>query len=213
MTSRRPREHGQFSAQWTFSQVRRGPHTVGLAILLGLLTAWLGSRTAPVPTADFGDSAGVLMWRLMAMGVGILPALGLHSTLCDLEQTHTSVHKTAERRHLLVLVVACFLVFLVLGSMTLHVALVPAVLRALLAWLGLGLVSGRLLGWRLAWVLPVAAMSLIIYWGATGDGYKWWDFTARPPGDPSSWLLSATLLAAGAAAYCASPWWRYSSSA
>jgi len=182
-----------------------------VALLLGGFTAWLGLRQAPVPTAAQDADAALPVWRLLTMGAGMLPALGLHSRLRDLEEMSTRPHRQAEQRYLIGLSVACAAAFLAFASMTLNPAQITVVARSLLGWLGLSLISGRLFGWQLAWALPLAVSGVLTYWGGgAGNGYTWWQFTARPHNDVPSLLLSACLLAAGALAYSASAWRRKS---
>ena len=199
----------RFSPHQAFALTRRGWATFALAVLLGVLTAWIGLREVPVPIALEHGNATLPMWRLLAMGVGILPALSLHSNLRDLEETSTERHRRAERRYLLGLSLACAGVYLVIASLTLHLWLLAIVSRSLSGWLGLALMSGRILGWRLAWAFPVAASCILAYWGAaagTGNNYAWWEFSARPHDDVPSLLLTACLLAGGVLAYSATPW-------
>jgi hypothetical protein len=81
--------------------------------------------------------------------------------------------------------------------------------RAWLAWFGLALLAGALLGWRLAWALPSGAAVVLWYWGLQGnDQYRWWEFSSRPYDDVPSLLLSVALLAIGVTAYIATPWRR-----
>jgi hypothetical protein len=80
---------------------------------------------------------------------------------------------------------------------------------ALPGWTGLGLLSGRLLGWRQGWILPALVLLLISYWSVQdGTGsYPWWDFTRSPVvGQPISLGISLGLLAAGMMAYRMTPW-------
>lgn len=80
--------------------------------------------------------------------------------------------------------------------------------RALPAWFGLALLSGRILGWTHSWILPWAALCVLIYWGHSGNPgeYRWWEFTAQHIDHLPSALLAGTLFAAGLLAYTLSPW-------
>ncbi len=193
-----------------FGSTRRVWTALAFAAVLSVAAAWAGLRTAPVPAMD-SDGATVPMWRLLAMGVSVLPALGLHSNLRHLEEAATAHHRRAERYYLGGLSIACVGMFLAVASLGMQGSVLVIVARSALAWLGLALMSGRVLGWRLAWVLPVVVLSALVYWGGSaGDGedWAWWEFSARPGDDVPSLLLSAGLLACGLVAYAATPWRR-----
>ena len=193
-----------FSPWWTFVSARRAWLAPALAVVLGLLTAWAGPWEAPVPSATGDGDATMPMWRLLATGAGTLPALGLHSVLTGLEETGSDVHRTAERRYLLWLSAACFTLYLVIASATLEPLITVTVSKSLPGWLGLALISGRLLGRRLAWVLPAGIMCVLGYWN--GSTQEWWDFGDAAPQDVRSLLVSACLLAGGLLSWWATPW-------
>ncbi|MET7637149.1 hypothetical protein [Streptomyces sp. NPDC005438] len=73
--------------------------------------------------------------------------------------------------------------------------------RSLLIWLGLALLSARLLGHQLAWVIPLTSGFFLVWY--PGNRLDWTD---NPPTDPLSWALTATSLLAGTAALAATPW-------
>jgi hypothetical protein len=179
-----------------------------MACVAGALTAWIGLRVAAVPVAVDGGGGTVPMWRVLTMGVGILPALSLHSSLADLETMGTPAHRSTERRYLLCMFLACAGIYAAIAALTLELSSLAVIARSLAGWLGLALVSGRLLGWRLAWVLPVATLCVLLYWGGGVTTHAWWEFSARPHDDVPSLLLSACLLGGGALAFWATPWRR-----
>lgn len=206
----RKRDKRVLWAYMSFISARRGWTIFTVALVLGLLTAAIGLREAAVPTA-YEQSEGVLpIWRLLAMGVGLLPALGLHSNLGHLEEMATNDHKRVERQYAVGLTLACAGGYLLLASLVLQPSLLAVITRSLAGWLGLGLISGRLLGWRLAWALPVAAACILTYWGGASapDRHAWWDFSARSYDDLPSLLLTVCLLGGGLLAYWVSPWRR-----
>src|SRR5690606_42079846 len=103
---------------------------------------------------------------------------------------------------------ACALIYLGLSGASPPVTALGVAARGWMAGLGLALLGAAVLGWRLAWVLPAVAAVIVIYWGYMGDGYAWWEFSARPHDDLLSLILSVGLLAVGVAAYSATPWRR-----
>lgn len=64
--------------------------------------------------------------------------------------------------------------------------------RSLLLWFGLALVSVRLFGNQLGWIIPLASVFPLIWFGPA-----WWDWTAAHPASLHSWTLAALSLCAG----------------
>lgn len=73
--------------------------------------------------------------------------------------------------------------------------------RSVLIWLGLALLSIRLLGQQLGWAIPLAS-ALLLVWYPSG----WWDWTANSPSDVLSWWGAGIVLAGGTAATAVTPW-------
>lgn len=180
---------------------------LGVALVVSLLVACFGATEVGAPSASPGGTTLPLI-RLSPVASGMLPVLVLASRMSSLE----AAAGTAFRRLEAGLLVVAFLVsgLLMLWACMLasgHNA-VPTTARALLAWFGLALLAGRLLGWRACWWGPCLALCVLVYWGYdSGRGeFRWWEFTA-PGADPlPAWILSVGLLAAGAVAYGLTPW-------
>ncbi|WP_189170176.1 hypothetical protein [Pilimelia anulata] len=179
---------------------------MSIGLLLGILTAALGKYAVALPAAT-EDRAVVPMWRLLAMGAGVLPALALHSSLADLEQQTSTIRKM-ERRYLAGVATATGLAYLAAAAVTLPITLIAVLARSIVGWLGLSLLSGRFLGWRLSWGAPIMIFAVLVYWGTGGDGqvYEWWEFSARPHSDSASMALCLVLFAVGVCAQAMTPW-------
>ncbi|HWS35684.1 MAG TPA: hypothetical protein VN408_23460 [Actinoplanes sp.] len=199
-------EKSGFSPTSAFLRARRAWVPLIIAAVAGAVAAWAGHRAAAVPSV--ADNATLPLWRLLTMGVGILPALGLHSHLGSLEAMGTTVHRRAERRYLTAMVAAVHATFLGIAAAGLPFDVLAIAVRSIPGWLGLALLSGRTWGWRSAWILPVVTMCGLTFWGG-GDGpadFSWWEFSARSHDDPRTLLLSAALGLSGSAAYAVTPW-------
>ncbi|MFC8850033.1 MULTISPECIES: hypothetical protein [unclassified Micromonospora] len=192
-----------------FLAVRPARTVLAATVLLGALTAWFGMVQAPFPTAVEEGRAIIPLWRMIAMGAAILPVFALTSPLAGLELVATRRLRSMQRRYLAGLSIGCAVVYLTICATVLQPPVVAIIARSWIAWLGLALLAGAILGWRLSWTLPAATAGVLWYWGFSGsDHYHWWDFSARPHDDLPSLLLSATLLLAGLTAYAATPWRR-----
>ncbi|GAA1641912.1 hypothetical protein ACFQY4_22550 [Catellatospora bangladeshensis] len=192
-----------------FLAARRTRSLLGAAVVCGAVTALVGSWEAAVPTAVEQGRAVIPLWRMMAMAVAVLPVLALDSRLSDLEVVATRRLRRLQRLHLAWMSAACLAVQAGLAALAVHPLLLIVIARSWLAWFGLALLAGALLGWRLAWTLPAAAAVILWYWGFAGDGrYQWWEFSARPHDDVPSLLLALVLCSAGLVAYSLTPWRR-----
>ena len=177
------------------------------AVASAALVVLIGSSEVALPASSSGQPS-TPFWRLLTVAAGSLPAMMMTSRLDDLEATAGGCF---HRLRALLMTAVFALSCLCLVGATLLVGsadLVAPVLRAMLAWWGLALITGRLLGWRLSWAGPWLAVCAIIYWGfdPRAGTYRWWELTARPADDPAAWLTSVLLLALGVLATYLTPW-------
>lgn len=188
----------------------RGSRAIVLAAaVLGGFTAWLGDHKVSLPAAVPGGVTSVPLWQLVTMGAAGLAVLGMHSRLADLEEVATHRLHRHRHRYLTVMSLACAAIYLGLGAITLPHAALLAIGRSWPGWCGLALLAGAILGWRLAWSLPAVGIIVLTFWGNLPDGQpRWWAFHAHPYDHLPSLLVSLALLAAGVAAYLATPWRR-----
>ncbi|PFG32390.1 hypothetical protein ATL42_0220 [Sanguibacter antarcticus] len=138
----------------------------------------------------------------------MLPALVLTSQLAALEDAAGHALRRMEVRGLTLLFLGGSTLMIGASAFASGSATVPTTARALIAWFGLALLSGRLLGWRFCWVGPCLVLCILIYWGydSSGGTYWWWEFTAHGPDPMASWRLSVGLLVTGVAAFWLTPW-------
>lgn len=198
----------------TFLSVRRAQAAVSGVIVLAGLTAWLGSYETTLPAMVSQGRAVIPLWRMLAMGAAVAPIVSMYSQLTSLEAVATNRLRRYQRGYLAGMGFGGASIYLGIAATTLPPAVLAIIARSWLAWSGLALISGVLLGWRLAWTLPVGVSVILWFWGSVGpDLYAWWEFSARPHDDLPSLLLSVGLLLSGIGAYWATPWrrrWRTS---
>ncbi len=189
--------------------VRRPGSVLLLVLFSGLAVVWLGDRVAPLPTVASAQAAGTPSWRMLAMFAGVLPVLSLHSRMAELEAVGTTRFHRRRALRLTTLWATSMVAFLGICAVSAEGRVLEVMAGALPGWTGLGLLSGRLLGWRQGWILPALVLCAVGYWGVQdGTGsYPWWDFTRSPVVDrPMGLGISLGLLAAGVMAYWTTPW-------
>lgn len=192
-----------------FLAARRARAVLSATIACGAATAWLGMYETSLPAMATEDSSVVPLWRMLALVAAVVPLVTMGGGLADLEQVSTRRLRRCQNLYLGIMGFGCAAVYLGVSATTLSPPVLMIMARSWLAWYGLSLLAGVALGWRLSWVLPVTAACVLWYWGqAEHAQYRWWEFSARPRDDLPSLLLSVTLLAAGIAAYWATPWRR-----
>ena len=190
-----------------FLAPRRSMSAVIAAVAISTVVALIGSASATIPTPWTAVSSNLPIWRILAAGIGILPALSMHSSLAALEQMTTPHHRRREVLYLAAMTVVCFTIFLASCAVSFDRDLTLSAARSLGAWLGLALIGGRFAGWQLSWILPtvmIAAMSL--FGGGSGGDYAWWEFSAQAYTHVPSSLLSLALLGAGVLATAITNW-------
>jgi hypothetical protein len=191
----------------TYLRVRRSWWLFALMLAIGIGVMGWGTFEVPTPAATESGGTAVQLWRLLAVAAAALPALTLASPMETLEAAAGPPYhrlRSAVLAGAFVLSSFCIITGAAIGV---HPAVIPLIARALLAWFGLALISGRVLGWNHAWILPCAAMAVLLYWGHTGNAdHQWWEFTAQPADHLESLLLACGLFAGGLVAYVLSPW-------
>ncbi|MFG3702296.1 hypothetical protein ACGF5C_31075 [Micromonospora sp. NPDC047620] len=191
----------------TYLSARKSLWLLATVIVLAVVAAVWGSFEASTPAASDSRGSTVPLWRLLAVGAALVPALTLASPMEALEAAAgRSYHRlrNAVLAGATVTSSVCFLTGAALGA---NLEAIPLIARALPAWLGLALISGRILGWNYTWVAPCGVVCVLLYWGpSSGEGFRWWEFTAQEAGDLPSLLLSVGLFASGLAAYSLTPW-------
>jgi len=74
-------------------------------------------------------------------------------------------------------------------------------------WSGHALISGRIFGWQLSWVLPVASMLPLTCFQPDLEGnLRWWYWTAPPAASTACWTLAGVFVTIGTIAFLTTPW-------
>jgi hypothetical protein len=191
---------------------RKWQWLIAAMVIIGASVGAWGSLEASTPSAASSGGSQVPIWRLLAVGSAVLPTLTLASPLQALEAAAgTPFYRI--RNYVLGGAFAISSACMLAGAIIeLGMGVGPLVARALVAWFGLALLSGRVLGWSYSWILPSAIMCVLLYWGhdRRGQDYRWWEFSAHPVSHLPSLIIAAILFVGGLVAYMLSPWRTYS---
>ncbi|MCE7078691.1 hypothetical protein [Streptomyces sp. ST2-7A] len=185
-------------------------HPTGVVIgAAGMLAAlvWLGGLAMPVPVAVGGDST-VRLRMIVVLAGAILVAVPMRSPMADWEAVAGPRARRAELTLLAVLVSVGVVLVGVGEALVRSPESAASLLRAQAIWLGLAVVSARLLGgWSRAWVLPLTTLFPLTYlgWDATGEVY-WWNWLWQPHTAVGCWALAAASAAGAVLALWATPW-------
>lgn len=197
--------HRQILASYLF--VRKFHWSLLMVVAIGATIALWGSHSTAVPSAAGSSGSTVEYWRLLSLGSAVVPALGLASPMAALEQAAAEPYWRLQALVLTSQVALSTAIVSGAAGIGVGAEASVAVARASLAWCGLAMISGRLMGWNASWILPVGSLCVLVYWGSSGDGtYRWWEFTAQPAADLSSAVLAGLLCAAGVVSYALTAW-------
>ena len=186
------------------ARVRRAVPVLAGVVAVAAVSALLGGWLVPVPSFGAGvETRGVPFRAELPLLSAVFLAAAFSGPMEDFEALAGGRFARVRTGYAagLTTVVCAF------SYVTESVAAGPGAgavfVRSLLLWLGLALLSRRLLGQPLAWVLPLAS-ALPLVWFSSGT--EWWDWTWAPAGDPVGWAMAAVALAVGAAAAGATRW-------
>ncbi|EFE74141.1 hypothetical protein K7395_26760 [Streptomyces filamentosus] len=185
-----------------YARVHRAVAILAGTSAVALLSAFFGGVEISLPSIGSGGvTTGVPFRRELPVLSAVFLAAALGGAMATHEEMATSAMHRYRRKYCMVLTLTvCVFSF---GVEALAVGAEPGAIfvRSLLTWLGLALLSVRLLGNQLSWALPLASAFLLIWYP-----HEWWDWTSNSVTDLFSWAVAMSALAVGAAATTATPW-------
>ncbi|MCX4970939.1 hypothetical protein [Streptomyces sp. NBC_00654] len=180
-----------------------------MAILAGtgavaLLSAFFGGVQISLPSIGSGGvTTGVPFRRELPVLSAVFLAAALGGAMSTHEEMGTSAMHRYRGKYCMVLTLTVCIFSFGVEALAVGVEAGAVFVRSLLIWFGLALLSVRLLGNQLSWVLPLASAFLLIWYPQ-----EWWDWTSNSTTDLFSWAVATIALAVGAAAATATPWRR-----
>ncbi|MFD5471199.1 hypothetical protein [Streptomyces sp. NPDC127105] len=178
---------------------------VGWAVVIACDVA-LGSTPLDFPFSGGGSSATPLRHEI-PLALAVIAVGGLGSAMDSLEETAANGFRRAEVSCLVGAVSVAAVLLVAAEAFVSPMGTVLLVLRGLLIWVGLALLSGRVWGWRLSWILPLVTLFPLTYWQVDGLGrFRWWDWTDQPGYSLPCWGIAIGSLLVGGGAMALTPW-------
>ncbi|WP_371792343.1 hypothetical protein OG285_25500 [Streptomyces sp. NBC_01471] len=187
-----------------YARVHRGGAVLAGTAFVALLSAFFGGVHISLPSIGSGGVTTGVPYR---HELPLLSAVFLTATLDGALSAHEEMGTPTMYRFraaycISLTLTACAFSF---GAEALAVRPADGVVfvRSILIWLGLSLLSVRLLGQQLSWAIPLASTLFLIWYPL-----YWWDWTASSPSDLFSWAAAAIALSIGVGATATTPWRR-----
>lgn len=187
-----------------YARVHRGVAILATTVSIALISAFFGGTHIALPSIGSG---GVTTGVPFRHELPLLSAVFLTSALNGAMSAHEEMGASVMHRlHLLycsgLTLTACSFSF-VAEALAVGPEAGVVFIRSLLIWLGLALLSVRLFGNQLGWIIPLSAAFLLIWYP-----HNRWDWTSNSATDLISWAVAAVALTVGVFAIAATPWRR-----
>ncbi|MEV0484162.1 hypothetical protein AB0I69_26570 [Streptomyces sp. NPDC050508] len=189
-----------------YLQAHRFP---GIAVAWAVVIACdvaFGSARLDFPFSGGGSSATPLRHEI-PLALAVIAVGGLGSAMDSLEEAAAKGFRRVEISCLVGAVSAAAVLLVAAEALVSSMGTVLLLLRGLLIWAGLALLSGRAWGWRFSWILPLVTLFPLTYWQIDGLGrFRWWDWTDQPGSSIPCWGIAIGSVLAGGAAMALTPW-------
>lgn len=184
----------------------RSHHGTGFlvgTVLLAVVNAALGAQTLALPSAvTEGGTNDLPLRNDIPIVIAALLVGGLNGPMRDFEMTAAGILRSAMRWQLATGLGIALLIGVGAEYAMMGPEIATRYLRSTLIWTGLALISGRLLGMAMAWLIPVASTFPLMYYGDR----QWWDWTTAPAYSPMTWGVAIASLIVGIAAFETTSW-------
>ncbi|MFJ1644418.1 hypothetical protein [Streptomyces sp. NPDC088258] len=180
-----------------------------LAALIAVIACDIafGSAQLDFPFADAQGSSNIPLRHALPLALSVISVGSLNSAMRSLEEVGSTSFRLVELSFLIGAILVSAVMLAVAEFFISPIDVIALLLRSLLIWSGIALVSGRLFGWRLSWVFPLLSLLPLTYWqkDALGNS-RWWDWTNQPGVATPCWGIAVSSLIVGGLALVFSPW-------
>ncbi len=175
--------------------------SAALFALALLADVTLGTRPVAFPSIRPGGSSSFPLEHEVALVIAVLVGQSFSSRMGSFEEAGAIGFQHYRTRHLLA---ACLLALAASAAIFGIAGHAPAAqhLRAMLGDVGIALVSGRLFGWGLSWILPACSVFPMTYLAQDTAGHHLpWDWAGRSPYDPQCWGIAVLVSMIGVVSF------------
>jgi hypothetical protein len=192
---------------WLYARIHHLPSAVLCLLGLSVADGLFGTAQLMIPSTT--GVVSVPFRRELPIAFAVIAVGSLHSSMASFETTATQNLARRERVHLVAaIILAAAMIWLAEAVVTDPLRAVVYA-RSVVIWSGLALISGRLFGRTAAWILPVATIFPIVYYGRDNQNIsRWWDWTWQPPEHMPSWMISVASVLIGYSAFTLTAWRR-----
>ncbi|MFI6639253.1 hypothetical protein [Streptomyces sp. NPDC050504] len=187
-----------------YARVHRGAAVLAGVSAVALLSAVFGGTRIALPSIGSGGVTTGVPYR---QELPLLTAVFLTAMLGGPMAVHDAMGASAMHRvraaYCTALVLAACAVSFGVEAFAVGPEAGVVFVRSLLIWFGLALLSVRLLGHQLGWVVPLASAFFLVWYPGS-----WWDWTMKPAADLFGWAVAGGALFVGLAATAMTPWRR-----
>ncbi len=188
----------------SYARAHRGLAVLAQTAAVALLSAFFGGTHIALPSIGSGGVTTGVPYR---HELPLLSAVFLTAALDGAMSAHDEMGASAMHRFRLMYCTGLTLTACAFSFSTEALAVNSEAgvvfVRSLLIWLGLALLSVRMLGHQLGWIIPLASAFLLIWYP-----HNRWDWTSNSATDTFTWAVAAIALSVGVAAISATPWRR-----
>ncbi|UQI49724.1 hypothetical protein M1P56_34980 (plasmid) [Streptomyces sp. HU2014] len=189
-----------------YARVHRGVAVLAGTAAIALLSAFFGGTHIALPSIGSG---GVTTGVPFRHELPLLSAVFLTATLDGAMSAHDEMGASTLHSFRFKYCTALTLIACAFSFSTEALAVGPEAgvvfVRSLLIWFGFALLSVRLLGHQLGWIIPLASAFFLIWYPR-----NWWDWTANSATDLFSWAAATIAMSVGVTATAATDWRRKS---
>lgn len=189
------------SSVTAFVRCRGLPRAAGLALLVALTATTLAGQRVAVPEFRYLVDFSVPVAEVVPLAHAVILATTLFSPMADLEQTSAQPMGRHRGVYLVVLLV------LALGLTALPLLagatgqVFASAARNVVGYLGLAMISARLFGSGLAWLLPLGMFGPTLLLGVRSDNTpEPWAWSLHPSSSTSAAIVATALWTIGACA-------------
>jgi hypothetical protein len=168
-------------------------------VIIGLITIpftelWLGSLKLSLP----GTHQPLTFRTLAPAAIAALFVANRQTPMAQWEQAAARPARHTTDWYLTASLTAGALTTLATQYSINDTATAVTILRAYAISVALALISGKLISWNTAWILPLGSYFPLTYLQTDSSGYdRWWNWPTQPPNNLACWLLAAGSLSIG----------------